>query len=302
MAPGMNSSMPNTIRQTLVGQIATLAGKVSNDRSELSIVDRQFQEQKAEVDSIPASELKLTEIDRTRKVAELKFQNLTAAHSIIENRVKASTLPVLVVSNPLIDFVKDPVEPNIPRTILIGLLAGLSIGAIFTVARESVKPVVFSATQLEQATGLPVVATMPRLPGGDVQRVKTLLNSSRFPRKNFHNMASVVLAERETLPKTVVVCGVDGEASSSMAAVSYAAALARAGLRVTLVDANPAKILTRVFDMEADNGIVDYLTQAALISQKALCSFDRLVGTAPIGIRFRVAGGRPVSVEPKLLT
>ena len=89
---------------------------------------------------------------------------------------------------------------------------------------------------------------MPRLPGSEVQRVKTLINSSRFPRKNFHDMASVVLAERETLPKTVVVCGVDGEAASSMAAVSYAAALARAGLRVTLVDANPSKILTRVFE------------------------------------------------------
>ena len=39
----------------------------------------------------------------------------------------------------------------------------------------------------------------------------------------------------------------------------------------------------------------------SLISQKALCCFDNRLGIVPIGIRARVAGGKPVSVAPKLL-
>ncbi len=40
----------------------------------------------------------------------------------------------------------------------------------------------------------------------------------------------------------------------------------------------------------------------SLISQNALCCFARLLGTSPTGINDLVAGGKPVSVEPKLLT
>ena len=271
-----NTQQPNMLNQQIKGEIVSDAAKVDNTRAQLADVNQQLAVQKAREATLPEAERKINDIVRRRDLTELKYKTVSAAYDTIENRVKAAALPAVIMSYPQRALVKDPVEPNVPRTILIGLLAGLSLGAIYTAARESIKPLVFSATQLEQATGLPVVATIPKLPGGEVQRVRALVNSSRFPRKNFHDMASVVLAERESLPKTIVVCGVDGDSSSSLAAISYAAALARAGLRVTLVDANPAKVITRSFDMEADNGIVDYLTQAALISQKALAQFSML--------------------------
>ncbi|MHB8637154.1 MAG: GumC family protein [Fimbriimonadaceae bacterium] len=270
------SVQPNNLYETLDGQIVSNAAKVDSLRAQLADVDQQLSTQKTREASLPAAERELNAIMRRRDLTEKQYQAVRASFDSIENRITAAALPAIVLSYPSMEFVKDPVEPNVPRTIIIGLLAGLAIGAIFTASREAVKPVVFSATQLEQATGLPVVATMPKLPGGEVQRVISLVNSGRFPRKNFHDLASVALAERESLPKTVIVCGVDGESSSSMAAVSYAAALARAGLRVTLVDANPGRVITRAFDMEGDNGIVDYLTQAALISQKALAQFSML--------------------------
>lgn len=274
--PQETSTQPNTLNQNIKSEIVSDAAKVDSLRAQLADVNEQLSMQKSREAKIPEAERVVNDIMRQRDLTEMKYKTVSASYDTIVNRVKAGALPAVIISYPMPALVKDPVEPNVPRTILIGLLAGLSLGAIFSAARESIKPLVFSATQLEQATGLPVVATIPRLPGGEVQRVRTLINSSRFPRKNFHDMASVVLAERESLPKTVVVCGVDGDSSSSLAAISYAAALARAGLRVTLVDANPAKVITRAFDMEADNGIVDYLTQAALISQKALAQFSML--------------------------
>ena len=274
--PQQFSQQPNNLYETVKGNVVSVSARVDSTRAQLSDVQQQLQTQKSREATLPTSERELNDIMRRRDLTDQKYKLARAAFDTIETRIKAAPLPAVILNNPLMEFVKDPVEPNVPRTILIGLLAGLAIGAIFSASREAVKPLVFSATQLEQATGLPVVATLPRLPGGEVQRVLSLINSSRFPRKNFHDLASVVLAERESLPKTVVVCGVDGESSSSLAAVSYAAALARAGLRVTLVDANPARVITRAFDMEADNGIVDYLTQAALISQKALAQFSML--------------------------
>lgn len=269
-------TQPNQVNQSIKTDIVNVSARVDSLRAQLSDVNQQVAAQKAKESKLPQAERAINKVARDKELTELKYKSILAAYNSVENRIKDSRDPAVVMTYPDPQFVKDPVEPNVPRTILVGLLAGLSLGAIFTAARESIKPVVFSATQLEQATGLPVVATMPKLPGGELQRVRTLMNSSRFPRKNFHDMASVVLAERESLPKTIVVCGVDGDSSSSQAAISYAAALARAGLRVTLVDANPAKVITRSFDMEADNGIVDYLTQAALVSQKAMAQFSML--------------------------
>lgn len=270
------STQPNLLNQNIKGDIVTDAAKVDSLRAQLADVTRQLAVQEDREKRLPESEREINAIMRKRDAEELKYKSAVAGYNTLQNRVNMGQLPAVILNYPQKQLVQDPVEPNIPRTIVIGLLAGISLGAIFSAARESVRPMVFSATQLEQATGLPVVATMPRLPGGEVQRVRTLMNSSRFPRKNFHDMASVVLAERESLPKTVVVCGVDGESSSSLAAISFAAALARAGLRVTLVDANPAKVITRAFDMESETGLVDYLTQAALVSQKALAQFSML--------------------------
>lgn len=284
---GSVSQQPNPLYESIHTQSIAADVSAKSLGAQLVTLNEQLARQDQLVGAIPADEEKISSIERDRETADTKYRYVKQAYDEMEQRLNGGQDPAIILSLPSRQLVDKPVEPNPTRSIIIGLLAGISLGAIFSVARESIRPLVFSATQLEQATGLPVVATLPKLPGGEVQRIRTLLNSSRFPRKNFHDMASVALADRESLPRTVVICGVDNDAGSSMAAVSYAAALAKTGLRVTLVDANPSKVLSRVFEMENEDGIVDYLTQAALISQNALARFSMLTKQIDqIGVKF----------------
>ena len=160
---------------------------------------------------------------------------------------------------------KDPVSPRpLVNTLLaavLGLLLVMAIIVIATYFDDSVK----TTEDVEEATGLPTLGAIPRMPGGrgrsEIYQLATLLyprsaaaEAYRTVRTNLE-FASV----DEPIQSLLVTSAGPGE-GKSVTAANLAIAFAQAGRKVLLVDADLRKPgVHALFNLGNDRGLTNLL-------------------------------------------
>ncbi|GER22671.1 chromosome partitioning protein [Zafaria cholistanensis] len=168
-----------------------------------------------------------------------------------------------VVSEPQLG--QDPVSPRPLLNLLLGILAGLVVGAAIVILKRQADETVRSAQQLELEPALPLLATIPldgavRRPqsGSDPGTSLVLTESARRLRTSLHFGPGY--SNHSVLAVTSPRRG-DGKTTT---ALYLALALAEAGERVLLVEAdlrNPT--LAHRLGIPAEPGLAETLSQAA---------------------------------------
>lgn len=254
----------NPLRRELERQkealMISLAGLRSSLRKEQSELDRVLAEKR----TLPAKEIKLIDLTRRRQIFNDKFLRLKVQAEELRNRAETTATTAQVISNPrLLD---DPVAPNLPKLFLICFIAGSCTGLLLSFAIESMKLRVHNSAQLSELTGLPVVAAVPALGKGKPRQfLQSLSTGERKPHESFRYMAYALNARGDVDKKRLLFTAIGLAPGRTGSVLQFAVALANTGVKVLLVDADPARAsLTQSLGHENKAGFSDLLKKSML--------------------------------------
>src|SRR5215469_974605 len=165
----------------------------------------------------------------------------------------------------LISAAAPPVAPSYPPKSLIMLLSacgGLFIGALAALMRESADHTFRRSDEIEQATGLPVIAMVPDLKGMSQPALHVLRKPvSGFSESLRKIYVGLQLSEAAQSPKTVMISSATPGEGKSVIVASLARLLARNGKRILVIDCDwRAPTIHRIFQRSDKNGLASLLT------------------------------------------
>ncbi len=178
----------------------------------------------------------------------------------------------------IIDPAQAPSEPSEPKpatATLIGLAAGLLCGAVVALGLESVDDSVRTPEEAEQASGLPVLAAIPRLQlasrgflaslpgrsqpvGEEWDRSLMFREPASLAAEAYRSACHSLLLASGTAPRVIAFVSASPLEGKTTTAVNCAIALAQHGTKVLLVDADLRRpSLHEFFGLELNPGLRD---------------------------------------------
>lgn len=256
MSPGYKTDRKDPERAQLEGQLVLAKAKRSDLVNRIASYESALDEQDAVMAASPAKEVKIAQLQRDRVIFDDKYRRLKTQLEELQNRRETGPRAAVVLGAGAMSS-DDPVAPDLMKLLFIGTIAGACIGLVFSFSLESLRPRVYTSSQLADLTGLAVVASLPA--GGGVSRSKSIeaLSQAGAPvLESFRNMAYTYLATANGGSKCVLFTGIGSSGSSSIGAAQFAVSLAGAGTKVILVDAERTRqIITNGFGANDKKGI-----------------------------------------------
>lgn len=277
---------PNQIRKALESQLATTKVARQSIAERVRNLEVVYNNITTKLGQVPASVQDLTELARDSSLKEQNYRQLMIQYEDLKNRSETGVKPAGIVYS----AIEDP-YPVLPRPVLVyvvAILGGAILGLLVSFAVEGMRLRIYSSSQLQELTGLPVAGVVHDLPGPTARK---LLTSVREPNpmisESYRFMAFSAMSNKGSGPKKILLTGIDNNAGCSTTAAQFATALAQAGSRVMLVDCaleDPA--ITKVFGLEQSSGVSDILGQTQLPQPDSIPGSD----TATPNLRVLGAG------------
>jgi tyrosine-protein kinase Etk/Wzc len=186
-----------------------------------------------------------------------------------------------------------PIKPRKKLILAIGIVLGLFLGAIYTLITHALKRGVEDTDQVEKETGVSVFASIPHsdLQGDIVKQVKrkrdalsaeTRILTMREPdgivAEAFRSLRTALqFASRQADNNVIVFSGPAPGVGKSFVSLNLAAALAEAGKRVLIVDADMRRgHLNRFVGTEQAPGLSELIAGKVTLEQAANVITDKL--------------------------
>ncbi len=141
-----------------------------------------------------------------------------------------------------------PAEPKglrLSMLLPLALFAGLGLGCILALSCEQLDPVVRTASHIEKAVGLPVIAEIPHVRGrrlrSDLPDLVTGPASTPTGDAMRRLRASLGSTGQSGGPRLVLVTGIDGAGTKSLVAFNLALAAGAGGESVLLIDGDTVR-------------------------------------------------------------
>ncbi len=198
----------------------------------------------------------------------------------------------------------------LPQALVLGLLAGLAVGAILAVALERLRDVVRAPEDVVALCGTAPLAAIGKIdPNGARRRGRpplVLVHSPRTPSaeafRTLRTNLKFVMAQAPI--RTVVVTSAGPGEGKTLVASNLAIALAHAGQRVLLVDADIRRpAIHTAFGVAQDHGLVDLLEHARHHGEPTFAHADAVPGVIASGITnlWLLPSGKPSDQPSELL-
>jgi succinoglycan biosynthesis transport protein ExoP len=213
--------------------------------------------------------IRLRELERTAAVNKTLFEDFLQKAKVTDEQSTFRARDVRVIM---------PAQaggqsfPNTRKVLLTALLAGLGLGVGGAFAMEMLRTGFTSPREVEQALGIPVLASVRRLSKHELVKDGKTIQVPFY--QIYHPLSpyseamrtlrsSIHMSDVDQPPRVVhVTSALPGEGKTTIA-LSLAISAALAGQKVVLVDADlrhPSA--SRFFKLEKENGLVDLLTGA----------------------------------------
>ncbi|MDJ0336167.1 polysaccharide biosynthesis tyrosine autokinase [Salinibacterium sp. G-O1] len=199
-------------------------------------------------------------------IANATSQSLTAVVSKIETTEGSTGSPVKLTRVEDATVSTIPVSPNIPLNIALGALVGLAIGVGLAVLREVLDTRIRNERDMEQLTDTPIMGGIVFDPKA-AERPLIVQVDPRSPRaESFRTLrTNLQFLEIDGARSFVVTSSIQGEGKSTTA-TNLAIAMADAGMRVLLVDADLRRPkVAQYLDLEGAVGLTDVLIGQATL-------------------------------------
>lgn len=228
-----------------------------------------------------------TSPERARAVVDSLSREFLDMVAELETPVGGTDSAVRVTVTDRPDLPTEASSPDLPRTLAAGVLGGLVLGALVAVARDLADRSVTSAEEAAALTGAPVVGVVVRDPvlgsrsaeGGEV-RSEQAAEGYRQVRANLQFL------DVDEPPKVVMVSSAVPAEGKTTAVVNLGLALARAGHRVTVVEADLRKPrVVEYLGLVDGVGLTNLLTGSAGIEdvvQQHMTDGLSVIGAGPV--------------------
>ncbi|WOF22257.1 polysaccharide biosynthesis tyrosine autokinase [Microbacterium betulae] len=198
--------------------------------------------------------------DVAAQIANAVAMSLTEAVDQVETLPGTETSPVKITPVNDAQAPADPVSPNVPLNLALGLLAGLVLGAAAAALRTMLDVRVRSPRDVEQLTSSPLIGAIPFDPQARDRPI--ILHADPADRRSeaFRSLrTNLQFLDIEGNRSFVITSSVAGEGKSTTS-VNLAIALADAGRKVVLVDADLRKPkIADYLGIEGGVGLTDVL-------------------------------------------
>ena len=242
---------------------ANLALFIQQAESQQEQGERQSQKAAALERDILAGEMKLATLERARNAADVSYQGILSR--IQEARLSAdeNTATVKLIEAAAVPHA--PVRPRVFSIILLAIMAGLTGGVALALATEALEDHVVGIADLQQSTGLKVLAVAPRIPGGAGRALEeSPPEAIRSLHEAFAGLRAILDAPtyRASTKVVLVTSSIPAEGKTTTSC-QLALACARGGQKTLLVDFDLRRPqISRVFPGgPAQAGLLEYLGQ-----------------------------------------
>lgn len=197
-----------------------------------------------------------------QQVADATGAAFTDLIAQLEQGQPAPTQP-RVIDSPTLN--RTPVRPQPTKDLSLGLLVGLVVGIGLAVGLESFDRSIKDPNEAEVLVGSPLLGTVPRRRSGRADSLATDGDDGSTTSEAFRSLRTSVrfIDVDSTLKSILVTSPMPGEGKTTVAA-HLAIAMAEAGQRVVLVDADLRRgRLSTLFDLDNESGVSSVIIRQA---------------------------------------
>ena len=153
-----------------------------------------------------------------------------------------------------------PASPNVQRNLLLGLLAGLALGAMVAVGLVFLDETFKVPEDIEKEVGLSVVGVVP-LPKDGLSVDAALQDQRSSVSEAYRSLrTSLQFSTPQGLPSSILVTSSNPSEGKSTSAIGIADTLGKIGLKVLLIDADLRKSsLHKRLKLRNERGLTNYL-------------------------------------------
>lgn len=247
------SSRYSLAEQTVRSQLAALRQRIDALNARLSALSSSSS---ASVDSLNALSAEVTSLQNSEPALTTQLNNLLFSQS--------QSLTMLTITEHAQAPTK-PISPNLSFNLLLALLAGLLVAIVAIILLESLDDSLKSPAVLEEELKLPVLGAISGVTGDGGAPLVTAMSHGRYAEAFRALRTNVNVRNAERAPRSVLIASPQQRDGKSTVAVNYALALAQAGQRVVLVDADlRGPSVRRILSLPSDTGLTDFLQNPAL--------------------------------------
>ncbi len=260
----VSTTRPDSIRKSLENQLASAIISRESVEQRIRNLESVYSAHSAKVSRVPESVQVLTELGRDAQLKESNYRRLMTMYEDLKNRTETTAKSAGIVYQATPD--QNPVLPRPDLIFVVAVLGGAILGLLISFAVEAMRLRIYSSSQLQELTGLPVAGVIHDLPGPTARKLLTSVRESNpIVSESYRFMAFSAMANKNGTQKKILLTGIDNNAGCSTTAAQFATALAQAGSRVMLVDcALDDASITRTFGLEQTSGVSDILSQTQL--------------------------------------
>jgi polysaccharide biosynthesis transport protein len=154
-----NLTSPSSLRLNLNQEYIQTANKIEILKLREGILQSQIGKFSDLTKQMPVIARQYTDLNRQLVVATESLNRFLTAREELELQVAQQALPWQTISPPKV--FKDPVSPNVPQNIALGLISGLMLGCAAALLAERLDPVFHSPEELKENLNLPLLGLIP---------------------------------------------------------------------------------------------------------------------------------------------
>ncbi|MBF4570162.1 polysaccharide biosynthesis tyrosine autokinase [Plantibacter sp. VKM Ac-2880] len=201
------------------------------------------------------------------ELANTTAESLTGVVAKIESTDDGATSPVKLTRVQEANVPTAPGSPNVPLNLALGVLVGLALGIAFAVLRETLDTRIRNERDVESLTDIPLMGGIAFDPKAK-QRPLIVQADPKSPRaESFRSLrTNLQFLDVSDQPRSYVITSSIQSEGKSTTAANLAIALADAGHRVIIIDADLRRPkLASYFDLEGAVGLSDVLIRRATL-------------------------------------
>lgn len=218
----------------VVGTEAELREAVEKERN----LQALFNEAKAEAFEVEKKKLELDRLKQESDNAKRQYESVFKRLKDIElsGLLRTSNVRVLDAARPN----PSPVRPNVPQSILLGVLAGLIAGLGLALLLEFLDSTVTTQQEIEERLGVTFLGFVPSIPDGTSGQTKDL-HIHREPKSGIAECTRAIRTNLLFMSpdkpfRRMVVTSSGPQEGKSTTAINLGIAMAQSGQRVLIVD------------------------------------------------------------------
>ncbi len=278
------NSLEKQINERVDGIMAGLAAQVDSRKASLDLLNKQLEEaKKADFNEVIK--------DQPYYDEKRKLEQMIMVHNLLYSKITAQSVDANIPRSTMVEVTdvaqpgRDPVKPNKPLNIILGLVFGLIMGIGLAFFIEYLDTSVKTIDDVERTFQAPVLGVIPQNIGYLIEEGVESKHAEayRVLRTN------LLFSRHDEKLNTIVIVSAGAGEGKSTTTINLATVFAQAGNRVLIVDSDLRRpTLHKLFKVNNNLGLTNYLLKQNTVAEVVQT-------TAVPGMDFMASGRLPNS-------